>query len=266
MLQVATKGASGQCWVMENENTYPDQLAQRVAGLSASHDVPNAKHHNAPVKQPRKRLVSAAVLACVGLIYAGVWSGFQISAASPSADIRAATPDITSLSEGVAASLSAPVLGAGTLLPTKFVVLETMQPLALLALTPGTIIPAESPVFETDPDGVRLPFDAKVLTVDPATRSVSLMQLDAYTLALPVAEAQLHRVTLGDTAEVQFDALPGATFAAVVSAIAPQVTPGRGTVTVSLTLQDPPFILRPNMAARISLCGCPTDLRLSENG
>jgi multidrug efflux pump subunit AcrA (membrane-fusion protein) len=166
----------------------------------------------------------------------------------------------------VAAAFSAPVIGAGTLIPTRLVILHTDVPLGLLSLTAGDVIAAGTRIFATDPVSVVLPFTARILTIDPQSNTVSVMEADAYTLVLPVAEAQLSRVVIGDTADVQFDALPGQTFVAEVSAIAPLVTLGRGTVNVSLILQSPPETLRPNMAARINLCGCHSDLRLSENG
>lgn len=266
MLQVAARRGSGQCWVMEHETTYPAHLAQRVAGLSASQDDHDAPHLTALKQQPRIRRKSLAVLASAGLVAAGVWSGFHVSAASPSADPVAATSVVSSPIDDVAAGSFAPLLGAGVLRPTTFVVLETSSPVDLLPLVAGAVIPAETPVFATNPDGSRLPFDTTILAIDPAARRVSLMHTDAYTLVLPIAEAQLHRVALGDTAEVQFDALPGQSFAATVSALAPMVTPGRGTVDVSLALQDPPSTLRPHMAARIALCGCPNVQPSPENG
>ena len=252
---------------MENEHTYPDQLAQRIAGLSAPYQAQGATRTKALLKPSRKGLVSAAALAFVTVTCVGVWSGFHMVAGSPAAASPvAATPDVSSPSAGVAATLSAPVIGAGTLVPTHLVVLSTDAPLGLLSLNAGDVVAAGTPVFAADPASPVLPFEARILTVDPQSGSVSVMQANAYRLVLPVAEAQLSRVVIGDTADVQFDALPGQTFGADVTAIAPLVTPGRGTVNVSLTLQNPPETLRPNMAARINLCGCPSDLRLSENG
>ncbi len=92
------------------------------------------------------------------------------------------------------------------------------------------------------------------------------MRDDAYVLVLSVAEAHLARLDMGDAAEVRFDGVAGQTFDAVVTAIAPIVTVGRGTVNVTMTLTTPPENLRPYMAARVSLCGCSTGVRLSENG
>lgn len=251
---------------MEHKHTYQQDLAQRVAALSAPQEPQAASSNEAPYKQNRQGFVAATALALVLLASTGMWYGFRASAASPTAEMTAATASDVLPVDAVAAPLinaNTPVLGAGTLMAAQMIVLHSDAATALLSLSADEVIAAGTPAFL---DAPALPFDARVLLVDTMTGDVTLMRADDYQVVLPVAEVQLSRVAIGDTAEVQFDAISGETFTATVTTIAPMVTAGRGTVNVALTLQNPPTNLRPNMAARITLCGCAPTQPVSVNG
>lgn len=250
---------------MEHKHTYSPDLADRAAKLSTAQDTAASPTGAAYIKT-HKTQVSVAALALLVLATSGVWVGLRAQALPLVAAQTATTSSVSLPADDVVApftpNTATPVLGAGTLVAAQMLVLQSTSPLALLSLTAGDVIPMGVAAFEGAP---ALPFDARVLLVSTETGEITVMRADAYEIVLPVAEAQIGRVVIGDTADVQFDALPAQTFTATVSSIAPMVTTGRGTVNVALTLQEPPASLRPNMAARITLCGC-ANTPTPENG
>ncbi|EJC79817.1 RND family efflux transporter, MFP subunit [Rhizobium leguminosarum bv. trifolii WSM2297] len=68
-----------------------------------------------------------------------------------------------------------------------------------------------------------------------------------------VAEANIALMRAGLSGEAVLDSFPGQPFAVEVSKIAPVISREKGTVTLRLSLSQPPSGLRPFMAARIRL-------------
>jgi len=67
------------------------------------------------------------------------------------------------------------------------------------------------------------------------------------------AEENLAGLRVGQPASVSADALPGITFDAAVSLIAPAVDPTQGTVEVRLAIPDPPSVLLPDMTVSVNI-------------
>lgn len=89
---------------------------------------------------------------------------------------------------------------------------------------------------------------------NPGSLLLTISDLSAVEAVLAVDETDLPQISLGDSASVELDALPGRTFAAIVSKIgnsAIQTGAGQGSVDyeVILALLDPPVELRPDLSA-----------------
>jgi HlyD family secretion protein len=92
---------------------------------------------------------------------------------------------------------------------------------------------------------------------NPGSLLLTIGDLSVVEAVLAVDETDIPQITLGDSATVELDALPGRWYAAVVSKIgnsaiqAQQGTSGQGSVDyeVILTLLDPPAELRPDLSA-----------------
>lgn len=84
-----------------------------------------------------------------------------------------------------------------------------------------------------------------------------LTLIDDATLALPVQidETEIGPVEVGQTAEVALDAVPGATFAGTVTAIAPvaQIESNIPVFYVTVTLENPELRMRPGMTAEADI-------------
>lgn len=110
---------------------------------------------------------------------------------------------------------------------------------------------------------LRAPFAGQIATLQASVgmmtygdRDDALVRLfDPQSLVVDVdiAERNLGDLTLGMAANVVFDAWPNQEFAGKVAAVAPILTKERGTLRVTIALQDIPAQLRPNMAARATL-------------
>lgn len=77
-----------------------------------------------------------------------------------------------------------------------------------------------------------------------------IVQLDPLFVRVPVPEAQLPSVKIGDKATVIIDALPGRTFTATVAQILPAGDPASRTFPVKLLLDNPDLIIHPGFFAR----------------
>jgi HlyD family secretion protein len=75
----------------------------------------------------------------------------------------------------------------------------------------------------------------------------------ATELLVPVDEANLATLALGQTARCVADAYPGEVFAARVTLIAPRIDPRRGTVDVRLEVDPVPSYLRQDMTVSVNI-------------
>lgn len=105
------------------------------------------------------------------------------------------------------------------------------------------------------------PFDGSVSTVnfgagDTASgTAVSIVNLSNLQVKVTIAEVDMAKVKVGETAEMTLDALPGKTYTATVTAIGPVGTVTSGVVnypvTVSITKADAD--IRPGMTATLAV-------------
>ncbi|MCC5966547.1 MAG: efflux RND transporter periplasmic adaptor subunit [Natronohydrobacter sp.] len=240
---------------MENEIRHNPELARNVAALSAP---PDADQNSRPALARRGGIAAVTLLG-----FAVLLAGFGGQVFHKVATLGTTTSDesLNALQgsshpvEAVAppGADSAVLLGAGTLVATYDFTLRAASPVSLLGLSPGQVIGAGDRAFSGAPV---LPFTVTILAIDLSAASVRVMARDDFTLILPVSQDQLSKVRIGDGAEVTMDALPAKTFKAEVVTIAPFVTAGRGTIDVHLRLVDAHPEFRPNMAARVRMCGC----------
>ncbi|SDR47076.1 efflux RND transporter periplasmic adaptor subunit [Pseudovibrio sp. Tun.PSC04-5.I4] len=109
----------------------------------------------------------------------------------------------------------------------------------------------------------RAPFDGQVATVAAAPGMMTsgeqqdalLRLFDPQSLIVDVdiAERSFSQLTIGGPARITFDTWPDKTFQGQVRQIAAVFSKERGTVRVSIKLDEIPPSLRPNMAARATL-------------
>ena len=107
------------------------------------------------------------------------------------------------------------------------------------------LITLESAWSDLENATLRAPIAGVVIAVDAAVgvRSgadsvvVTLTDPDALELVISVAEADITRVALGQQAEIEIDALPGETWAGVVSAIAPVNDSDASSVSYPVTVR-----------------------------
>ena len=81
---------------------------------------------------------------------------------------------------------------------------------------------------------------------------IRLANLDDMRAEVDVNEADLHRVHMGQPAEVAPDAYPEAHYAATVVKLYPQVDRQKGTLKVEVHIEKPDDKLLPDMSARIT--------------
>jgi HlyD family secretion protein len=108
---------------------------------------------------------------------------------------------------------------------------------------------------------IRAPSDGTVLTrsvepgdvTQPGSRLLRIGNRAPPQLLIQPDEKNLAELRLGQHARASADAFPEATFAAVVTEIAPAVDPQRGTVDVTLDIRKPPPFLRPDMTVSVEI-------------
>ncbi|WP_375261359.1 efflux RND transporter periplasmic adaptor subunit [Palleronia sp.] len=87
---------------------------------------------------------------------------------------------------------------------------------------------------------------------DSGTAIATLIDPDALSIEVDVAETSLSAVAPGQTARVELDAYPGRKFDAEITTIAPIVSVQKGTALVRLTLDHPPIGVFANMSAKVT--------------
>jgi len=106
------------------------------------------------------------------------------------------------------------------------------------------------------------PFDGIVAAVNysvgdssGSSTAVTVVDLSNLQIKVTIAEVDLPRVKVGDTAQLTFDALSGATYNAKVTAISPAGTVTQGVVNypVILVLTDADNAIKPGMTANLTI-------------
>jgi membrane fusion protein (multidrug efflux system) len=77
--------------------------------------------------------------------------------------------------------------------------------------------------------------------------------LDSLILKVNVPERELAKLSVGQTAELTFDAVPNRTFAGQIDLISPSVNPETATFGVRIRVTDTGGLLRPGMFARVAI-------------
>ena len=77
--------------------------------------------------------------------------------------------------------------------------------------------------------------------------------LDTLILKVNVPERELAKLSVGQTAELTFDAVPNRTFAGQIDLISPYVNPETATFGVRIRVTDTGGLLRPGMFARVAI-------------
>jgi membrane fusion protein (multidrug efflux system) len=83
---------------------------------------------------------------------------------------------------------------------------------------------------------------------DPA---FEITNLDPLRAVLHVPERELAKLSVGQPATLQFDALPGQSFAGRVALIGPVVDPSTGTFRVTVEVRDQSRTIKPGMFGRV---------------
>ena len=98
--------------------------------------------------------------------------------------------------------------------------------------------------------------DTVLARVDSVRESQSLLTITDMTsmvIDADVAETNIASLEPGLCGEAVLDGFPGRPFAVTVLRLAPVASPEKGTITLRLSLTNPPAGIRPNMAARIRI-------------
>lgn len=85
---------------------------------------------------------------------------------------------------------------------------------------------------------------------EPAFR---LTDFDPLLAIMHVPERELRTLRTGQTAELRFDALPGAVYAGTIARVSPVVDPTTGTFKVTIEVRDPDRALKPGMFGRVRI-------------
>jgi RND family efflux transporter MFP subunit len=107
--------------------------------------------------------------------------------------------------------------------------------------------------------------DSVLARADSVRESQSLLTLSDTTqlvIDADIAESQIAMLRAGLAGEAVLDGFPDHAFAVTVTRLAPAASAEKGTISLRLSLRDPPEGIRPNMAARIRLFLDPTGDRL----
>ncbi|MFD2264691.1 efflux RND transporter periplasmic adaptor subunit [Lacibacterium aquatile] len=89
--------------------------------------------------------------------------------------------------------------------------------------------------------------------VNAGSALITLEQVDPLKMDFRVPETQLSRIAVGQTVDVEVDALPGRKFTGTVYAIDASVEPGGRSLLVRATLPNPERTLKPGLFARIQI-------------
>ena len=95
--------------------------------------------------------------------------------------------------------------------------------------------------------------------VTPASNVMSVAELDRVWVLAEVFERQAAWVEVGQKATVRLDYLPGRTWEGLVDYVYPELDPVTRALKVRLRLDNEGEALRPNMFARVTIEGAPSD-------
>jgi len=118
---------------------------------------------------------------------------------------------------------------------------------------------------------LRAPFAGEVVSVeaDLGERAevgrtlVTLVDLHLVRVRAEVLESDFGKIATGAAVRVELPAFPGETFAGTVSALGPEIDPGRGTGVAYVEIPNPDARLKPGMYARVEIAGAVHPDRLS---
>jgi membrane fusion protein (multidrug efflux system) len=96
-----------------------------------------------------------------------------------------------------------------------------------------------------------MPAGGVIATSDSALFVIE--DLDSLILRIAVPERELAKLSVGQPAELSFDAVPGRTFTGKIDLITPIVDPTTATFGVRISLTDIGNLLRPGMFARVAI-------------
>jgi membrane fusion protein (multidrug efflux system) len=90
--------------------------------------------------------------------------------------------------------------------------------------------------------------------IDSADSSLFVIEdLDTLIVRVNVPERELSKLSVGQMAELDFDAVPGRRFAGKISLISPYINAQTATFEVRIRLTDDDALLRPGMFARVAI-------------
>jgi membrane fusion protein (multidrug efflux system) len=96
-----------------------------------------------------------------------------------------------------------------------------------------------------------MPAGGVIATADSALFVVE--DLDSLILNINVPERELAKLSVGQVAELSFDAVPGRVFAGKIDLISPYVDPATATFGVRIRLMETGGVLRPGLFARVAI-------------
>jgi membrane fusion protein (multidrug efflux system) len=90
--------------------------------------------------------------------------------------------------------------------------------------------------------------------IESADSSLFVVEdLDTLILRVNVPERELSKLSVGQPAELAFDAVPGRTFLGQIALISPSIDPATATFGVRISVTDAGGLLRPGMFARVAI-------------
>jgi len=90
--------------------------------------------------------------------------------------------------------------------------------------------------------------------IESADSSLFVVEdLDTLILRVNVPERELSKLSVGQPAELAFDAVPGRTFLGQIALISPSIDPATATFGVRIRVTDTGSLLRPGMFARVAI-------------
>ena len=131
-------------------------------------------------------------------------------------------------------------------------------------VTRGTVIATVDPSrpgMEFIPSAVRAPISGTIIAV-PATLGMTVSQAvplarisgdSALEIRLSIAERFVSRISMGQTCEILLDAWPGERFYGQISEISPVIDPASRTMDIRITVDNPDFLLKAGMFARVRI-------------
>jgi len=90
-------------------------------------------------------------------------------------------------------------------------------------------------------------------TIEVNSQTFQITSLEPLVSYLHVPEREYRRISAGQIASIEIDALQGTEFTALVARISPVVDPGTGTFKITIEVSDPTRRLKPGMFGRINI-------------